>query len=385
MYTHEELESIPEETVKLFRQVEVKILDDIVRRIMLSGEITSTADYQIQILSKMGVDINDIKKYIKSQLLISNTQLDNMINNVIESGYVRNKALYDASNIPFVPFEENIELQQIINAVIETSKEDLNNLTKTLGFVIGGNPITLTEYYQRNLTEATLSIVSGGMSYDQVLENTVNELVNSGIRVIDYETGYHNRLEVAVRRAIMGGVNQITKHISDENMKKLNTEYVEVSYHLTARPTHQVWQGRVYTKDELITVCGLGTVTGLMGINCYHHYGAFIPGVSTRMYTDEELDKMNEEANKPKASRVYGGKEFTKYEATQQQRKLENNIRLLRYKIDLLEKGNADKEKIITYKVRHTRFMNDYKFFTKEMGLQYQSNRINLSTLKVKK
>lgn len=382
MYTHEELESIPEETVKIFRAVELRILDDIVRRIALTGEITSTADYQIQVLSKMGVDINDIKKYIQSQLIISNIQLENMIKEVIESGYVRDKALYDASNIEFIPFEDNLELQQIMTAVIETSKENLNNLTKTLGFVINRNPITLTEYYQRNLTEATMQIVSGGMSYDQVLEKTVNELVNSGIRVIDYESGYHNRLEVAVRRAILGGVNRITEHISNENMKKLNTEYAEVSYHLTARPTHQVWQGRVYTKEELVTVCGLGTVTGLMGVNCYHHYGAFIPGISKRMYTDEELDKMNEEANTPKSSRVYGGKEFTKYEATQQQRKLENNIRLLRYKIDLLQKGNADKEKIITYKARHTRFMNDYKFFSKEMGLKYQSNRINLSALK---
>ena len=71
-------------------------------------------------------------------------------------------------------------------------------------------------------------------------------MTNSGIRTIDYASGYTSRVEVAARRALMTGVNQVLIQNTEQNMKALGTDYVEVSWHATARPTHQVWQGRVY-------------------------------------------------------------------------------------------------------------------------------------------
>lgn len=65
------------------------------------------------------------------------------------------------------------------------------------------------------------------------------------------------------------------------------------------------------------SVCGLGTVTGLCGANCYHWYDVFIPGVSVRNYTDEELQEMMDEENEKTS---YDGKEYTTYEALQRQR-----------------------------------------------------------------
>lgn len=68
-------------------------------------------------------------------------------------------------------------------------------------------------------------------------------MTNSGLRTIDYASGRTSRIEVAARRAIMTAVTQVTTKVTEQKMEKLHTDYVEVSWHETARPMHQVWQG----------------------------------------------------------------------------------------------------------------------------------------------
>ncbi len=111
-----------------------------------------------------------------------------------------------------------------------------------------------------------MDIVSGAFDYNSVLRRVVAQLTNSGLRQIDYASGHANRVDVAARRAVMTGITQLTGEISDMNAATLGTNYFEVAWHAGARPTHQVWQGKVYSREELVTVCGLGTVTGLEGI-----------------------------------------------------------------------------------------------------------------------
>lgn len=76
-------------------------------------------------------------------------------------------------------------------------------------------------------------------------------MTDSGLRTVDYASGWSNRVDVAVRRALMTGFNQVVAKVNEDNAEQLGTEYFEVSYHRGARPTHQVWQGRVYSKRSL--------------------------------------------------------------------------------------------------------------------------------------
>ena len=171
----------------------------------------------------------------------------------------------------------------------------------------------------------------------------------------------------------MTGVNQVVGKINDQNAKALGTDFFEVSWHATARPEHQLWQGRVYSRKELTDICGLGTVTGLLGANCYHSYFPFIPGVSVRQWTDEELDQMNAKENELKN---YKGKEYTTYEATQRQRQLETLMRAQRRKIKLLKSGGADEDDIVNAMAKYRATMSQYTTFSKQMGLQQQRERI---------
>ena len=167
-------------------------------------------------------------------------------------------------------------------------------------------------------------------------------------------------------------------NINESNAEKLETNYFETTYHSGARPTHQPWQGRVYSKEELVSVCGLGTVTGLCGANCYHNYYPFIKGVSERTYTDEELDRMNQEDNE---KREFRGKSYTKYEALQRQGKLEPIMRAERQEIKLLTEGGADENDIMSANARYNKTSDEYARLSKAMDLPQQRQRVNIDGL----
>lgn len=164
----------------------------------------------------------------------------------------------------------------------------------------------------------------------------------------------------------------------EDNAEKLGTDTYEVSWHSGARPSHQVWQGKQYTMDELKSVCGLGTVTGLNGANCYHVYYPFIPGISVPTYTAEELEELNKKENTPVK---YGDKEYTGYEALQRQRRLETTMRAQRQKIKLLETGNADEDDIIAARCRYRGTSQEYARFSKAMDLPQQRQRVTVDGL----
>lgn len=203
-------------------------------------------------------------------------------------------------------------------------------------------------------------------------------MTNSGLRTVDYETGWSNRVDVAARRAVMTGLTQVTAKINESNAEKLETDMFEVSWHSGARPSHQVWQGRWYKSSELESVCGLGSVTGLCGANCYHSYYPVIPGISVPTYTEEELDEMNRQENIPID---YNGKQYTKYEALQRQRQLETRMRAERQKIKLLQDGEADETDIMLARAKYRGTSQEYTSFSKAMELPQQRQRVTVDGL----
>lgn len=363
---------------KHFSNLEMRIMEDIVRRIRQTREITSTADWQINRLRILGYSSEDIEKMLKEALNKSYPEMFELYDKVIDWEYVRNKDIYEQINAEYIPFEENYELQQTVNALIKQTGEDLQNITQSLGFYLdygnGKRVITpLAEVYQKYLDAACMDIVNGSFDYNTVLRRVVTQLTNSGLRQIDYASCWHNRVDVAARRAVMTGVSQLTGKISDMNAEKLGTEYFEVAWHGGARPSHAVWQGKVWSKKELVTVCGLGTGPGLLGWNCYHEYYPFVKGFSERNWTDEWLADQNRKENTPK---TFNDKEYTLYEAKQRQRQMETCMRAQREKVQLLKRGGADPDDIMIAKAKYQGQLNEYSRFCQKMGLTEERERI---------
>lgn len=361
----------------IWLQTEERILSDIVRRIKKNGKITSTADYQINRLVEMGKSTAEIEQRIKEALNATYPEMYKLYDDVANWEYVRNKDIYEQINGNFIPPEDNEQLKQISAAIKKQTEDTLKNISGSYGFTIPMNGkkvfTPFAQYYQQYVDEAILDIVSGGFDYNTVIRRVVTQMTNSGLRTVPYDSGYSSRVPVAVRSAVLAGVAQLTGKVSEMNAAKLGTNYYEVDWHPGARPEHREWQGKVYSYDDLVNVCGLGSVTGLHGANCYHDYYPFFPGISERLYTDEWLEQQNREESKTKS---WHGKEYDAYGQTQKQRQMETAMRAQREKVELLKKAGVDPEEVTIARAKYQAQLDEYARYCKKMGLPEQRERI---------
>lgn len=364
------------------KALEMRIMEDIIRRIRINGEITSAADWQIVRLYELGKSKREIKKIIREELSLDKAEISHMYNQVLRMGYARMAELYKAKGKAQLPFAENAGFRQLIAAIAEQTSQTVQNITQSLGFAVrmpsgqlAFQPVA--EYYQKTLDSAMLDISTGAFDYNTVLKRTVKELTNSGLRTVDYATGHSNRVEVAARRAVMTGLTQLTDKVTEDTARELDTDMWEITWHSGARPSHW-WGGRWYSSADLVRVCGLGTVTGLCGANCYHQKFPVIPGISEPTYTQKELDRLNADDRKP---REFAGKQYTKYEALQRQRRLETTMRAQRQEIRLLQDGGAAEEDIIAARARYRGTSAEYARFSEAVDLPQQRERVTIDGL----
>ena len=384
MFNPSEIEAMPLELEKLFRSLEERIMADIVRKLKANGqEITRATDWQLHRLYELGKSKTEIKEELKDVLKLSDSQLERIFSEVIKEGYARDESLYKLTGAEFIPFEDNKQLQQLIQAVKAQTAEQFQNITNSLGFAVRQPDGTLkfqpiADYYQKTLDKAMVDITSGAFDYNTVLKRTIKELTNSGMRTVDYASGWSNRVPVAIRRAVVTGFNQVVARVNEDNAEKIGTDTFEVSWHSGHRPSHW-WGGQWFTKEKLISVCGLGEADGLCGCNCYHSYSPVVPGASVPTYSKEQLAQMEAEENK---KIEYNGKEYTKYEALQRQRKLETRMRAQRQDIKLLQEGEANEDDIIGAKVKYRITSDEYVRFSEAMNLPQQRERVTVDSLR---
>ena len=245
------IEIIPQPIGDGFTSLQDRIMRDIVRRLKINaGEITRSADWQINRLQQLGMSKQEVKTAIQQALGVSDTAIDKIYSDVIKEEYTRNADLYRAAGKEFIPFSENKELQDLISSIAAQTKGELINITGSLGFVTqeGGKlkALDLTEYYQKTLDSAINDIMSGSFDYNTVLKRVTNDMTNSGLRMIDYESGHHNRVDVAARRAVMTGFNAVMTHLNKQVADDLGTNLWEITWHAGSRPEHQGFQGKVF-------------------------------------------------------------------------------------------------------------------------------------------
>ena len=388
--TPEELEKLPKPLERTMTALELSIMDEIIQRIKEAARVTPVIDWLLVRMDAIGAGRVRIKQLIGEGIRKAGLQVDDIYEQAVKSDCIRNKAIYEAAGKGYQPYEGNQWLQQIVDAARRQTKDSLRpleNITQTTGFNVpmGGSKkvfTPLSEYLERSLDKAMLGITTGARTYSQAIGEVIDEMTASGIRTVDYASGKSDRIEVAARRAVMTGVAQMTDKVNEKNMEALQTDYCEVDWHMGARNTgtgyqnHQSWQGKVYSSEEMRTVCGKGQMLGFGGINCYHIAFAFIPGISKRKYTDEWLAEQNPKENEKK---VYKGREYDTYAALQHQRRLERTIRKQKQDVELLEKAGADKEDVTAARCRLRLTNKTYLDFSKEMGLRQQRERLRVS------
>lgn len=393
--TPEELEKLPKPLERTMTALELSIMEEVIQRIKEVGQITPVIDWMLNRLAAIGECKSRIKQLIGEAVKEADLQIDEIYKQAVLSDYIRNKEIYEAAGVEYQPYEGNQWLQQVVDAARRQTKgslRTLENITQTTGFnvMIGNQRVftPLSEYLERSLDKAMMGITTGAKTYSQAIGEVIDEMTASGIRTVDYASDKSNkpnksdRIEVAARRAVMTGVAQMTKQVSDKNAEQLGTDHWEVDWHMGARNTgtgyrnHQSWQGKVYSTAEMRSICGEGEMLGFAGINCYHIKFPFLPGISKRKYTDEWLAEQNRKENEKKTFR---GRDYDTYGALQYQRRLERTIRKQKQDVKLLEKAGADKDDITAAKCRLRLTNKAYVDFSKEMDLRQQRERLRIS------
>lgn len=383
------LDALPEQIAELFRGLEDQLLIEICSRLKIADQLNEVTVQNIRALRAHGITLEDIERAISDVAGVAQEKLDALMDEVVERNQQYYNGIADKMKItePVV-----LVSQRDIDAIKRQSSDELLNLTQTMGFAIrkGGKVTQLTkpaEVLYTILNEAEVEIMSGAINYQTAIERAAKELVASGLKTVEYTNNGRKTIaqaDVAARRAVMTGVNQLNSKYVEQAAEELGTELFEVSAHTGARNTgsgwqnHAAWQGKVYSTrsddpdyKSIYEVCGLGQVDGLEGANCRHRRFPYFRGLSERSYTDAELSKIDPPPFE------YQGKMYTRYQATQMQRKVERTVRKYkRQEIAAKAAGVTDQE--VAAKAQLKRLRKLYRDFSDAAGLPTQEQRMKV-------
>lgn len=379
------LDALPEELAELYRALEDTLLDEICSRLKLADQLNEVTVQDIRALRSHGINLKEIEKAIRKTSGISETKLNDLLDDVVE----RNQKYYtELIDLARITQPETLVDAAEVAAIRAQTLDTFRNLTASMGFLVDAGRAMLppAKAYQWALDNAVMQVQSGAINYNQAIKTAIKQLADSGLRVVDYESGHQDQIDVAARRAVMTGVNQICAKYTEQSAQYLETPYFEVSAHAGARDkpgpspwsSHKDWQGKVYSiragdiYPNIYDACGLGAVDGLEGANCRHRRFPWVEGVSERTYTDEQLQHIDDGLGC-----TFDGKTYTAYEATQMQRRVEREVRKLKREKAAYKAAELHEDEQ-TVNIRLRRLNAKYKAFSTAAGLPEQRERMKV-------
>jgi len=382
----------------LYEQLEDEVIADIARRVKKTGRYTETAELIAKSMVEQGYSADKIRVEVMKMLradkeyqmaVAENTkaykqEIQNIIDATVKAAKEAGDQLVaEAGNMAWnndlsmweeqgVDLEKPNSMSQLMTAFKAQTVGELRNLTKSMGFknTVFGTTGVLNAY-QREMDLALLKVATGTFSYDQAVNDCVHRLAQSGLRSIDYANGRSYQLDTAARMSVRTGMSQLAGKIMEANLESTGQDLVITSQHMGSRPEHAPWQNKVFSYSgkskkypDFFKETGYGTAAGLKGVNCTHDFYPFWEGASV----------IPEDIKEPKP-RIINGKEYTYYEATQQQRKMERNIRATKREI---EAQNTIGGSTTELKSRLRKQTNEYKAFSVDAGLKVRDNRLRV-------
>lgn len=369
MLTPQQLQSLPKGLTDIYSELSEFILRDIARRIAKGAEITETAEYQLYRARALGLSTKEISAKIAEINGASEDKIDELIRDAAAKSDEFDRRMLGADNGAAVPLSENEPLQKLMAAEISNTKGACENYTKTLGFAehnADGQVIysSLGDFMIKQMDMAHMKVANGVTDYNTAIRQACNALAASGVRTVYYNSGHSDRIEVAVRRALMTSVSQVTQRISEQNAEEFGADGWEISAHAGARPSHAIYQGRQFPNSKYDSI-----VRPLIeDYNCRHSAYPIIIGISTPTYTEEELQSIDPPPF------TYEGREYTAYEAQQQMRKMERAMRKQKDRC-IVADAAGDKESFTTASIRLNRQKYIYEDFCKAAGTYTEYER----------
>ena len=311
----------PLELLQAHKVLEESIIREIVRRLLKTDfQITETTGYQITKAQEAGVLYETIVKEASASSKKTVEEIKEAFGaaGLSEVGFSYEGELSKRADAEKVK-EYSPVMRQLYAAALNKACTSAVNFTKTTASTTQTTFINACDL-------AHNQIISGVFSYEAALANAIKSAADTGATTIHYESGVSRQLDSALRSAVMTGINQTVGEKALMDADILGTDIMEITVTSAARPEHARWQGRLVSlsgrKGYLsLSDVGYGSVTGIFGANCGHNWGPFIEGISKRIYTDEELERLSNETV------TYNGVTMPKWQAVDKQRSAERVIK----------------------------------------------------------
>lgn len=326
MLSPSEYDYLCDQLITLHNDLNNAIIEDIVRRIMKTGKVTATARHQIEQLQESGLLYDDILNIIAGQTDATSQHVKALFEDAgVETVSIDNEVYHENGLTP-VDIRQSPAMRQTLEAGYRKTLGNMKNLTLTTAN-------TSQTAYINACNQAYMQVTSGAFSYQEAIKQAVQMTAKNGAMVL-YPSGHTERIDVAVRRAVLTGVGQTCREIGIMNAKESGCDLMEISAHSDARPDHAKWQGqlvslsgknagRTISGKKVLTLrqIGYGQGDGFGGWNCRHDWYPFFEDYSTPNYSKKELQRLDEK------NILYNGKMYNQYEISQIQRRYEREIR----------------------------------------------------------
>lgn len=379
------LEKFSDQLLGIIDVLVIAIIADMAKRIVKTGSITDSTKHQAEILQNAGLVYMDTITRVSQVSGYQKREVERMYQEAGIKNLKNESVYYRQAGKDVIELKQSDGMQRILQANVRKTCQELDNLTMTTA-------VKSQSAYIQACNRAQMKVSTGAFSYDKAIADAIKEAAVQGTEVL-YPTQHVDKLDVAVRRAVLTGVNQTAAELNLQYAKEAGCDYVETTAHSGARPSHAVWQGKVFclsgmdsSYPNFYEVTGYGTGPGLCGWNCRHNFHAYFPGISTPGYTKEMLDDYS------KKNVNYNGRQYTEYEAGQMQRSHERQIRETKRKLagynaaineakdDTLKntlQGLFNEESVKLKKQEAA-----LKDFCRETGRRYESARVQVHAVK---
>lgn len=377
------------------------IIEQICDRINTIGKVLPSDVQKLVSLIHCGSDARRINKRLAYLTGLQEQDIKAIIRKVAVGCYKEAEPYYNYRKLPYVPLEQNVELNRIIKAVTKQTIGTYRNLANTYAFMIQtGNkkyvPTRMAKAYQLIMDQAIQATVNGSIDYNTAMKESLKRLVDGGIYVQDGNTPKvqyaksNRRADSAVRQNILDGVRQVFQGMQDEIGKQVGADGVEISVHQFPAPDHAPCQGHQFTMEEFDNMQNNKPFEDIQGRsylpferhitqwNCKHFAYNIVIGCKTPNFTDNQLNDILKRNDK--GYTFPDGKHLTMYQCTQRQRAMETKIRYLKDNVNSVQKA-GNMELLRTYKDKLQKATQEYKLFCRQCGLAPDSTRLKVSNI----
>lgn len=326
MLSPQQIESFAAYLFDVYGEIEIGLIENVAAMFRLESlpELAGMEKWYFDILAEAGALRTKNTKLIARYTKRTDAEIANMLQNAGYKSVEYDERLYERAfklGAPLTrPEAVNMSprLSQIIGAAARNMRGEFN-MVNTVALE------SASEAFIKIANAVMLEASTGISTLQTATSRAVQRMAKEGITAVRYRRSdgrminYH--VDTAVRRMVLTTTGQMAGNIQMERAREWGSNLVEVSSHAAARPSHAVWQGRVYSIEgstpkypNLVEVTGFGSVTGLKGANCAHEIYPFIEGISERRFAPTQNAAQNER----------------QYNNTQELRKLEREKRELK-------------------------------------------------------